>query len=83
MHMLLVRPAPPPLPPPPVWSLHLSLLPHPSSSPGRLQMFCLSRVSISKPTVRPADVLEASRMCFADAKANMLHGERRDRHAEM
>lgn len=45
-------------------------------------MFCLSRVSVSKPTIRPADVLEASRMCFADAKANMLHGERRNPHRE-
>lgn len=79
MHTLLVRPAPPP----PVWSLHLSLLPHPSFSRGHLQMFCLSRVSISKPTIRPADVLEASRMCFADAKASMLHGERRNPHQEM
>uniref|UniRef100_A0A3Q3X4T6 Origin recognition complex subunit 4 n=1 Tax=Mola mola TaxID=94237 RepID=A0A3Q3X4T6_MOLML len=32
------------------------------------------RVSVSKPAIRPADVLEASRLCFADAKANMLHG---------
>ncbi|KAK7893517.1 hypothetical protein WMY93_022669 [Mugilogobius chulae] len=39
-----------------------------------LLMFCLSRVSVSKPSIKPADVLEASRMCFADAKANMLHG---------
>lgn len=39
-----------------------------------LLMLCLSRVSVSKPTIRAADVLEASRMCFADAKANMLHG---------
>ncbi|CAJ1087710.1 origin recognition complex subunit 4 [Xyrichtys novacula] len=39
-----------------------------------LLMLCLSRVSVSKPTIKPADVLEASRMCFSDAKANMLHG---------
>lgn len=83
MHTLLVRPLPPPPPAPPVWSLHLSLLPHPAFSPGHLQMFCLSRVSVSKLTIRPADVLEASRMCFADAKANMLHGERRNPHTEM
>lgn len=38
-------------------------------------MLCISRVSISKPTIKAADVLEASRMCFADAKANMLRGE--------
>lgn len=38
-------------------------------------MLCLSRVSVAKPTIKPADLLEASRMCFADATANMLHGE--------
>lgn len=37
-------------------------------------MLCLSRVSVSKPSIKPADVLEASRLYFADAKANMLHG---------
>ncbi|KAM3585389.1 uncharacterized protein V6R79_016670 [Siganus canaliculatus] len=41
----------------------------------RLLMWCLSRVSVSRPAIRPADLLEASRLCFADAKANMLHGE--------
>ncbi|KAM3585391.1 uncharacterized protein V6R79_016670 [Siganus canaliculatus] len=40
----------------------------------RLLMWCLSRVSVSRPAIRPADLLEASRLCFADAKANMLHG---------
>lgn len=39
-----------------------------------LLMLCLSRVTVAKPCIKPADVLEASRMCFADAKANMLHG---------
>lgn len=39
-------------------------------------MLCLSRVSAAKPAVRPADLLEASRLCFADAKANMLHGKK-------
>ncbi|XP_029304958.1 origin recognition complex subunit 4-like [Cottoperca gobio] len=39
-----------------------------------LLMLCLSRVSAAKPAIRPADLLEASKMCFADAKANMLHG---------
>lgn len=39
-----------------------------------LQMFCLSRVSVSRPTLRTSDLLEASRLCFTDAKANMLHG---------
>lgn len=38
-------------------------------------MLCLSRVSVSKPSIKAADVLEASRMCFADANANMLHGK--------
>uniref|UniRef100_I3K2X4 Origin recognition complex subunit 4 n=1 Tax=Oreochromis niloticus TaxID=8128 RepID=I3K2X4_ORENI len=40
-----------------------------------LLMLCLSRVSVAKPTIKPADLLEASRMCFADTTANMLHGE--------
>ncbi|CAK6970846.1 origin recognition complex subunit 4 [Scomber scombrus] len=39
-----------------------------------LLMLCLSRVSVAKPAIKPADLLEASRLCFADAKANMLHG---------
>uniref|UniRef100_A0A8C2XQM4 Origin recognition complex subunit 4 n=1 Tax=Cyclopterus lumpus TaxID=8103 RepID=A0A8C2XQM4_CYCLU len=39
-----------------------------------LQMLCLSRVSVAKPGIKPADLVEASRMSFADAKANMLHG---------
>ncbi|KAG8004677.1 Origin recognition complex subunit 4, partial [Nibea albiflora] len=39
-----------------------------------LLMLCLSRVSVSKPAIRPADLLEASRLCFTDSKANMLHG---------
>ncbi|XP_053710587.1 origin recognition complex subunit 4 isoform X1 [Synchiropus splendidus] len=39
-----------------------------------LLMFCLGRVSIKNPTVRPVDLQEASRLCFSDAKANMLHG---------
>lgn len=39
-----------------------------------LLMLCLSRVSIAKPAITPADLLEASRSCLADAKANMLHG---------
>ncbi|KAM9767093.1 origin recognition complex subunit 4 [Menidia menidia] len=43
-------------------SLHTLLLP------------CLCRVSVSKPSIRPADLLDASRLCLADAKANMLHG---------
>lgn len=38
-------------------------------------MLCLSRVSVAKPAIKPADLLEASRLCFADAKANMLHGK--------
>ncbi|KAL6115195.1 orc4 [Pungitius sinensis] len=39
-----------------------------------LLMLCLSRVTVAKPCIRPADLLEASRLSFADAKANMLHG---------
>ncbi|CAF90834.1 unnamed protein product, partial [Tetraodon nigroviridis] len=39
-----------------------------------LLMFCLSRVSVSRPTLRASDLLEASRLCFTDANANMLHG---------
>lgn len=39
-----------------------------------LLMLCLSRVSVAKPAIKPADLLEASRLCFGDAKANMLHG---------
>ncbi|TDG96411.1 hypothetical protein EPR50_G00241440 [Perca flavescens] len=39
-----------------------------------LLMLCLSRVSVAKPAVKPADLLEASRLCFSDAKANILHG---------
>ncbi|CAG5933730.1 unnamed protein product [Menidia menidia] len=38
------------------------------------QLPCLCRVSVSKPSIRPADLLDASRLCLADAKANMLHG---------
>lgn len=38
-------------------------------------MLCLSRVSVSRPAIRPADLLEASRLCFTDSKANMLHGK--------
>ncbi|KAG7502205.1 origin recognition complex subunit 4 [Solea senegalensis] len=39
-----------------------------------LLMLCLSRVTVAKPVIKPADLLEASRLCFVDAKANMLHG---------
>lgn len=39
-----------------------------------LLMLCLSRVTVAKPSIKPADMLEASRMCLTDAKANMLHG---------
>lgn len=38
-------------------------------------MLCLSRVSVAKPTIKPADLLDASRLCFADTKASMLHGK--------
>uniref|UniRef100_A0A1A8G4K8 Origin recognition complex subunit 4 n=2 Tax=Nothobranchius korthausae TaxID=1143690 RepID=A0A1A8G4K8_9TELE len=39
-----------------------------------LLMLCLSRVSVSKPVIKQADLLDASRLCSADSKANMLHG---------
>ncbi|XP_054631843.1 origin recognition complex subunit 4 [Dunckerocampus dactyliophorus] len=39
-----------------------------------LLMLCVSRVSVVNPTIKPADVLEASRLCFSDAKSNILHG---------
>ncbi|MEQ2170739.1 hypothetical protein GOODEAATRI_003451, partial [Goodea atripinnis] len=35
---------------------------------------CCCRVSVAKPAITPADLLDASRLCLADAKANMLHG---------
>uniref|UniRef100_A0A8B9KJ02 Origin recognition complex subunit 4 n=1 Tax=Astyanax mexicanus TaxID=7994 RepID=A0A8B9KJ02_ASTMX len=38
------------------------------------QLLALSRVSVSNPTVRAADILEANRMSAADSKANILHG---------
>ncbi|XP_068165102.1 origin recognition complex subunit 4 isoform X2 [Antennarius striatus] len=39
-----------------------------------LLMLCLSRVSVAKPAIKPADLQEASRLCLGDATANMLHG---------
>ncbi|XP_013887563.1 origin recognition complex subunit 4 isoform X3 [Austrofundulus limnaeus] len=39
-----------------------------------LLTLCLSRVSVTKPAIRPADLLDASRLCLADTKASMLHG---------
>ncbi|KAI4831838.1 hypothetical protein KUCAC02_001357 [Chaenocephalus aceratus] len=39
-----------------------------------LLMLCLSRVSVANPAIKPADLLEASKMCLIDAQANMLHG---------
>ncbi|XP_036401578.1 origin recognition complex subunit 4 isoform X1 [Megalops cyprinoides] len=39
-----------------------------------LLMLALSRVTVSNPAIRPADLLEASRLCTADSKANVLHG---------
>lgn len=38
-------------------------------------MLCLSRVSVANPAIKPADLLEASKMCLIDAQANMLHGK--------
>ncbi|KAG7259754.1 hypothetical protein CRUP_004329 [Coryphaenoides rupestris] len=40
----------------------------------RLLMASLSRVSASNPTIRPADLLDASRLLSADANTNILHG---------
>ncbi|KAM9836286.1 origin recognition complex subunit 4 [Aulostomus maculatus] len=40
----------------------------------RLLMLCLSHVSVVNPAIKPADLVEASRMCLSDAKANTLHG---------
>ncbi|XP_066519410.1 origin recognition complex subunit 4 isoform X2 [Hoplias malabaricus] len=39
-----------------------------------LLLLALSRVSVSNPTLRAVDLLEAGRVCFADSKANILHG---------
>ncbi|KAL1021799.1 hypothetical protein UPYG_G00018150 [Umbra pygmaea] len=39
-----------------------------------LLILTLSQVSVSNPSIKPADLLEASRVCGADSKANMLHG---------
>ncbi|KAJ8003672.1 hypothetical protein DPEC_G00150760 [Dallia pectoralis] len=39
-----------------------------------LLMLVLSQVSVSKPSIKPSDLLEASRVCVADSKANILHG---------
>ncbi|XP_037123493.1 origin recognition complex subunit 4 isoform X1 [Syngnathus acus] len=39
-----------------------------------LLMLCLSRISPVNTIIKPADVLEASRMCFSDSTSNMLHG---------
>ena len=37
-------------------------------------MASLSRVSVSNPTIKPADLLDASRLLSADAMTNVLHG---------
>ncbi|XP_046887256.1 origin recognition complex subunit 4 [Hypomesus transpacificus] len=39
-----------------------------------LLMLTLSRVTVSKPTITATDILEASRVCTVDSKANILHG---------
>ncbi|KAG7326930.1 hypothetical protein KOW79_010331 [Hemibagrus wyckioides] len=39
-----------------------------------LLLLAVSRVSVSDPTLRAVDVLEASRMSSADSKSNILHG---------
>lgn len=38
-------------------------------------MLCLSRVTLAKPTIKASDLLDASRLCLADCKTNMLHGK--------
>uniref|UniRef100_A0A673KW91 Origin recognition complex subunit 4 n=1 Tax=Sinocyclocheilus rhinocerous TaxID=307959 RepID=A0A673KW91_9TELE len=40
-----------------------------------LLFLAVSRVSVSRSTLREADLLEASRLISADSKANVLHGE--------
>ncbi|KAK0149699.1 Origin recognition complex subunit 4 [Merluccius polli] len=40
----------------------------------RLLMVSLSRVSASNPTIKPADLVDASRLFSADSKTNILHG---------
>ncbi|XP_063067807.1 origin recognition complex subunit 4 isoform X2 [Engraulis encrasicolus] len=39
-----------------------------------LLLLALSRVSVSSPVIRPADLLESGRCTAADSKANILHG---------
>ncbi|XP_066544109.1 origin recognition complex subunit 4 isoform X2 [Amia ocellicauda] len=39
-----------------------------------LLILTLSRVTVSNPAIRAADLLETSRLCTADSKANILHG---------
>ncbi|CAL8389086.1 unnamed protein product [Boreogadus saida] len=40
----------------------------------RLLMASLCRVSVNNPTIKPADLLDASRLLSADAMTNVLHG---------
>ncbi|CAL8308156.1 unnamed protein product [Merluccius merluccius] len=40
----------------------------------RLLMVSLCRVSASNPTIKPADLVDASRLFSADSKTNILHG---------
>ncbi|MGH0164767.1 UNVERIFIED_CONTAM: hypothetical protein FKN15_048114 [Acipenser sinensis] len=37
-------------------------------------MLALSRVTVSHPAIKPTDLLDASRLCTMDSKANILHG---------
>ncbi|KAM4601811.1 origin recognition complex subunit 4 [Polymixia lowei] len=39
-----------------------------------LLMLSLSRVTAASPAIKPSDLLEASRLCSADSKANILQG---------
>ncbi|XP_042192449.1 origin recognition complex subunit 4 isoform X2 [Callorhinchus milii] len=39
-----------------------------------VQMLALNHVTVSNPHIRPTDLLDASRTCTMDSKANILHG---------
>lgn len=52
-----------------------NVLLHQKKETYSFQMLCLSRVSVARPSITPADLLDASRLCLADANANMLHGK--------
>uniref|UniRef100_A0A6Q2Z3R2 Origin recognition complex subunit 4 n=1 Tax=Esox lucius TaxID=8010 RepID=A0A6Q2Z3R2_ESOLU len=45
-----------------------------SSKDFRSLHLLLVSISVCKPSIKPTDLLEASRVCVADSKANILHG---------